>query len=379
MAREMKDLSAEVAVIGGGLAGVAVALRLAQDGVDTVILERGPINREASGTNAGTLHFQLRRHDVLGPSRLQLIGPSITEWHRLIEEFGDRLGPKRQGGLMVAEGREQAAQLTSVLVQNQRAGLTVDMLEGGRLKSFAPYLSKQVTAAIYCEEEGSVNPLATTLVLARRAEELGVRLNEYSPVTAIERLSPGFALRTPAGGMRVRTIVNAAGAWSGQVAKLAGLRVPVSGVRQIVSVTERWPSLLPQLVQHVVEPLTLKQTLDNTFLIGGGWPAECPGRGQSAGVDTESAAGNLYIAARLVPELRIPRITRIWPGTIAVVPDRSPIVGVSRCEPGWYTLVVPRGAAGYTVTPYLARCLAKKIRGEALPPSFETLSPDRWE
>ncbi len=67
----------DVAVIGGGLAGCAIAYYLARSGVDVVVLERGELNREASGSNSGSFHFQIAIHQLtgsdLGPDRERLL------------------------------------------------------------------------------------------------------------------------------------------------------------------------------------------------------------------------------------------------------------------------------------------------------------------
>ena len=56
----------DVLVIGGGIAGCAVAHHLAAAGVEVVLLDRGALNREASGTNAGSFHLQLAIHQLSG-------------------------------------------------------------------------------------------------------------------------------------------------------------------------------------------------------------------------------------------------------------------------------------------------------------------------
>src|SRR5262245_50365020 len=56
--------SADVVIVGGGLAGCSLAYYLAQRGIETVLLERGELNREASGTNAGSFHFQIALHQL---------------------------------------------------------------------------------------------------------------------------------------------------------------------------------------------------------------------------------------------------------------------------------------------------------------------------
>ncbi len=59
-------VATDVAVIGGGLAGCAIAYYLARSGVDVVVLERGELNREASGSNSGSFHFQIAIHQLTG-------------------------------------------------------------------------------------------------------------------------------------------------------------------------------------------------------------------------------------------------------------------------------------------------------------------------
>ncbi len=66
----------DVAVIGGGLAGCALAYYLARSGVDVVVLERGELNREASGTNSGSFHFQIAIHQLTGSD----LGPIASAW-----------------------------------------------------------------------------------------------------------------------------------------------------------------------------------------------------------------------------------------------------------------------------------------------------------
>lgn len=146
----------------------------------------------------------------------------------------------------------------------------------------------------------------------------------------------------------------------------------------MVSATARQPPVLAQLVQHAARALTLKQTMDGTFLVGGGWSGAVPRGGPRP--RWESLAGNAFLACRVVPGLRTATLLRSWTGTIAMTPDRLPVAGESARRPGWFSLVVPRGAAGYTVTPYLARLLASDIAkggkgGSAVPEEF---SPDRW-
>ena len=104
-------------VVGGGLAGTALAYYLARDGVDVLVLERSELNREASGTNAGSFHFQIAIHqltarDADGSHERLLADVRFTLeaarlWGTLETELDGSLDIHRTGGLMVAETPEE--------------------------------------------------------------------------------------------------------------------------------------------------------------------------------------------------------------------------------------------------------------------------------
>src|SRR3954471_23744191 len=102
----------DVVVIGGGLAGTALTYFLAREGVDVLLLERSALNREASGTNAGSFHFQIAIHQLTARategSRARLLSEvrlhldAARLWLTLEDELGAPLGVHTIGGLMVA-------------------------------------------------------------------------------------------------------------------------------------------------------------------------------------------------------------------------------------------------------------------------------------
>jgi glycine/D-amino acid oxidase-like deaminating enzyme len=118
--------STDVVVIGGGLAGCALAYYLAKCGVEVVLLERGELNREASGTNAGSFHFQIALHQLSssGPESdrerlmadVRLLAAAAEVWSGLESELGTELGVHVTGGLMVAETPDEL----EILVAKQR-------------------------------------------------------------------------------------------------------------------------------------------------------------------------------------------------------------------------------------------------------------------
>lgn len=377
----------DVLVIGGGLAGTALAYYLARHGVETVLVERGELNREASGTNAGSFHFQIALHQLTAwetgnvRSRLQtevrLHVEAAEVWQGLERELDGPLDIHTTGGLMVAETPEELGLLHDKRLIELEAGLEVDVLEDRELRDFAPYLADDLLGASYCAQEGHANPALTAPLFALRAVRLGAVIRTNAAVTGIE-VDPDagtrrFTVTTSAGTVDAHRVVNAAGAWAGDVAGFLGLEPPIRAEALHLNVTEPRPHMLRPLVQHMGRRLTLKQSANGTFIVGGGWPARpapLPMRSQTT---WDSLAGNVAVALRVVPLLADVRIVRTWSGVMAFTHDLAPMVGESLRIPGYHSLMA---TTGFTLSPLLARLLAEELSTgrPAVPAAY---SPDR--
>ena len=374
--------STDVLVIGGGIAGTAMAFYLAREGVDVVLVDRGELNREASGTNAGSFHLQLAIHQLSGQggaeererlladARLSL--EAFEVWQGLGAELDGDLDLHLTGGWMVAETEDQLKTLRDKHELEQLAGIETEVVTGDDLRQRAPYFSHRVLGATYCPLEGHANPLVVAPLYARRAAEHGAVVRTHVDVLGIDVHGPRrFTVRTSAGPVDAARIVDCGGAWAGELAALVGLKFPVRSEGLHVNVTEPRPRMFHPMIQHIGRRLTLKQTDNDTFIIGGGWPTPTAPPPRRYPTSWHSAAGNTAVAVSVVPGLADVRVVRTWSGVIVFTDDFSPIVGESLAVPGFHACV---SSTGFTFSPMFARQLAEQMAN----PTSATPFPERY-
>jgi glycine/D-amino acid oxidase-like deaminating enzyme len=377
--------STDVVVIGGGIAGAAMAYYLAKGGVEVTLIERGELNREASGTNAGSFHLQLAIHQLSGQgndadrdrllAEARLSVEAFAVWQELGEELDGSLDLHRTGGWMVAETPEQLQILRDKHELEELAGIETEVGAGDDLRTPAPYLAENLLGATYCPVEGHANPLVVAPLYALRAAQHGAVIRTHADVRAIEaRAATGarrFTVHTGAGAIDAHRVVDCGGAWAGELAKMVGIHLPVRSEGLHVNVTEPRPRMFVPMIQHIGRRLTLKQTENDTFIIGGGWPTPTAAPPKRYPTSWHSAAGNTAVAVSVVPGLADVRVVRTWSGVIVFTGDFSPVVGESAQVPGFHACV---SSTGFTFSPLFARQLAEQM----LSPAAASPFPQRY-
>lgn len=375
--------SVDTLVIGGGIAGLCTAYWLAREGIETMVVERDELNLQASGANAGSLHVQLLAYDFTGrahnaPNRsvetLPLGPASIALWQEIERDTGADLEIKVCGGLMLAETAADLELLKGKVALEKSRGIEADVIGAGELRRLEPCIGDVAIGAEWCPGEGKINPLKGSYAVLARAKALGARFRRGSSVQAIERHGTGWKVTTSRGKIRAKRIVNAAGPWAAEIARMAGVDIPVRGAPLQMIVTEPTAPTLSRLVAYAGRHLTLKQMSSGAFMVGGGWTAGLDEQQKLSRALRPSVEGNLWIAARAVPALNDLHAIRIWAGMNVNI-DRAPILGEVPGLPGFFNCV---SSNGYTLAPVLSRLTSELVAGKSTSLPVEAYSIKRF-
>ncbi len=375
--------TADVIVIGAGLVGACCALALSEAGMEVCVVDRrGP----AGGTSAAGEGNVLVSDKLAGPE-LALALRSRRLW----DELGSRLPLdfelEAKGGLVVGRDEEEMAAIGDLADRQAAMGVEVERLGPGDLARAEPLLAPDLAGAAYYPQDACLQPMLATAGLLAAADRAGARLMlgiEAAGGTA--RSGAGMTISTSAGVLGAGAVVNAAGPWSGEVARGLGSTIPVKPRRGSILVTEPLPLAVRHKVYEgdyvaaVVDDASslacsavVEATRSGTLLIGSSR--------QFVGFDATPDVGVLgelaRRALRLFPFLSRVRALRTYSGFRPASPDHLPIIGADPAVPGLWHATGHEGA-GVGLAPATAELIAALVTGTTPPVDPGPFSPSRF-
>ena len=353
--------TADVVIVGGGIVGSSIAYHLAESGCTNVlVIERETHQGKGStGKSMGGVRAQFAT-----PVNIQMSLYSIPFYADFDERLGHPAGYKPQGYLFVATSERHLQYLGTNQEKQKALGLkTARMVSADEIRSMFPQLrSDDVVGGSFCSTDGFVDPYSAMVGFMARAAESGARLWRDAEVTAINRDGQGITgVETTRGPVATRTVVNAAGPWAAQVAKLAGVDLPVEPLRRMLVPTEpfdQFPHSAPMIIDMSNGFHFRPESLG--FLLAWNDPEETPG------FKTDFEPGFiekvLTRAATRVPcfENLAVNPKRAWAGLYEMTPDHHPILGAVPGAPGFF---LANGFSGHGVmhAPATGKILADLI------------------
>ncbi len=360
----------DVLVVGGGLAGTALAYHLAKHGANVLLVERFDLNTQASGSNSGSIHAQIPNEPFTtygeGWTRnfaptVKLMLHSITLWKSLGPELGVDLEVDTPGGLVCAFTEQDMAGLRLKLSIEHEQGLEGFVLDKTELRRIAPYVTDQAIGGVLYPVEGKANPLLAAPAFAAAAGRHGALILTQTALNGLAvRPEGGFDVLTTGGPVRARRIVDCAGAEAGNLARMVGLELPIEAYPIQTSVTEPVAPLIGHLLYTAGEKLSLKQNRLGNLMIGGGWEARLDTLGRPV-ADMASLAGNMKVALKVVPGLANVDIVRTWAAIVNGTADWKPLLGEAPRVPGFFLCFFPW--MGFSAGPAVSRAVGDLVLG----------------
>lgn len=350
----------KVVIIGGGVAGLGVGLRLVQAGAEVTVLERAQPGTGATMAAAGMIAVTAELLDAHA-AEIEFARQSNALWPAFAEEVeglsGRALGFARKGAMLLAA---DAAGLARLARKANEPGL--ELLNEAQVRALAPLVTGPQAGALWSPREAVVDASALGVALAIAFQKAGGTLKPNEAVVRIERQgsSTGGRARiahTPFGLHHADVFLLAAGAWSGM---LEGEAAPITPVKGEVIVLEPPPgAALPEQViwGHGVYAVPRAGRL----LIGA--------TVESLGFDTqltEAAVRHLRAGAqKLLPAVTDWKLVDHWAGLRPRSPDGLPLLGPTHVDGLW--LAGGQFRNGILFAPAIAQSVADALLGKAAP------------
>ncbi|MCC7126514.1 MAG: FAD-dependent oxidoreductase, partial [Acidobacteria bacterium] len=207
----------DVAVIGGGVVGLASALAIAGRGRSVCLLERhGRLGHETSTRNSGVIHAGI--YYPAGTLKATL----CVEGRDRLYDFAARHGVPhdRCGKLIVAATRDEIPALEALATRSAANGVPVEMVDRAFITAREPHVAG--VAALWSPTTGRLEPESYVRTLARLAEAEGVHILRGSPLNGAHPSGDHIVLDTPHESIAATTVVNAAGLYADEVSRMLG-------------------------------------------------------------------------------------------------------------------------------------------------------------
>jgi sarcosine oxidase subunit beta len=366
--------SADAVVIGGGVIGCSIAYHLAGQGASVVLVEREALGSQSTGRCAGGVRRQFSSETNVLMQQL-----SIRLLAGLESETGVDPEFRQIGYLFVLTNDHQVEDFRRLLSMWLRLGVSdARWVEPAEIRELAPVVGgDDILGGTFCPSDGIASPHAVTSGYAGAARRLGVKILEGVAVTSIDvRQGRVRAVTTSAGEILTSAVFNCAGAWAGEIGKMAGISVPVEPYPRNIFVTEPMPAVTRD------HPMTIDMTTSFYFhpegdglLFGMGLPDETPSFDSE--VDWTVLDAMAEVVERRAPKLGNAGVRTAWAGLYEMTPDHQPILGPVDDLDGFWCACGFSGH-GFQQAPAVGHLLARCFVGEPPEVSLDVFAHRRF-
>jgi len=363
-------LTFDVAIVGAGIIGLSTAYHLSAAGLKLVIIEKDYLGSGSTLRCIGGIRQQFST-----PTSIRVMKDSLTLFQQMEEEFGFPVEFHQGGYLLLAHTPQMVEVFQNNIKIQQAEGVNVTLLSPKEAQEIVPDLNTEgLLAAAYCPDDGQAYPFAVLKGYHQKLQEKKQTFFLHNPVKKI-KINGNFRLTLGDGTtLEAKKVLLSAGPWTGELAKLVGLDLPLYPERHEAIVTERLPKFIePMLVDYRPDGCYFHQLISG-HIIGCYTPIP-----NVPGIRIDSSLGFLQEMGqrmvRLVPPLEKATILRQWAGCYTMTPDGSPIVDESPIK----NLYIAAGMSGhgFMFGPGIGKHLAHFIAEEKWDVDFKEFAINR--
>ena len=336
-----------VAIIGGGIMGVAAQYQLAENGwIDTILFEKAEL------TSGSTWHAAGQIAHAVGSRIMGWINKKSIETYKQAEaETGQRIGWHEVGGFRVATTDDEVDWMKSIMGVGRLLELPMELVGPGEVARGNPfYRTSDIKAAVQTFEDGHVDPSGVTMALAAATRARGGIIERHNRVVGASRRGDMWRLQTENGDVLAEHVIVAAGSYANQVGEWFGLRIPSVSCLHHYLVTDAVPEFagrpeLPVMRDNAFGGYIRQEQKSGLIGIyeghvcptvwqmpeGAPWEAE----NELFAADYDSIGGFLTVAFEKMPILGELGIKRVVRGAITHTPDGGMLVGPSGAPNVW--------------------------------------------
>ncbi len=347
----------DVIIIGAGVIGTLIARNLSAYQTDVLVLEKNlDVGDGASGANSAIVHSGY--DPIPGTKKAEYNVRGNAMFDQLSRELGVPF--RRIGSLTLAFDEEGEQKLSELLNRAKQNGVPAEILFGyDAIKEKEPHVPKEVKAALYCPTAGIVDPFLLTARAMENALDNGAKLHLGEAVTAIKPIDGGYEVQTPKATYQTRYVINAAGAYADEIAKMMGLDkwkiIPKKG--QYFVLDHFGPfvkTVLFPLPSQKGKGMLVTPTTAGNYLVGPSSSIE--ESKDDVSTDSLTLAQVKEGGAKLVDQLPLKEAIRVYAGL------RSSIEGgdfvIEESKPGFLNLI-GIDSPGLASSPYIGKLVAE--------------------
>ena len=363
-----RDITCDVAIIGGGISGALVAYYLTRAGIESILVDRRHVGHGSTSASTGLLQYEI---DTPLVHLAKLIGKdraiaayrasldAMLAFEPLVAEIGDSCGLVGRPSFYLASSEKDAHELRAEAEARRAMGINVDFVEADQLRG---EFGISRPAALWSAKAFEVDPFRLTIRLIDQSISQGLRVFDRTEIACFEWPGQGVLLHTSEGSrIAAKKVIFATGYETMEQipSDLCQLKSTYAIVSQPLASFGSWPDRC--LIWETARPyLYLRTTQDNRAIVGGADEPIVDAKRRDTLLESK-VLGLTKKAADLLPEISIePEFA--WAGTFAETRDGLPYIGTLPKLPNCY-FALGYGGNGITFSLLAARIIRDLLVG----------------